>query len=128
MPAIERAGIVVRRPTDGKLLCVKQRASMFWGWPKGGRNVNESVADCALREFREEMGCDAELLDAVPFHRDRSGIAFFRGQLKAGSIISIDRHELCEFEWLTEAELAARATSNPTRRVLKSGSLTKSEL
>ena len=43
-------------------------------------------------------------------------------------IISIDRHELCEFEWLTEAELAARATSNPTRRVLKSGSLTKSEL
>jgi 8-oxo-dGTP pyrophosphatase MutT (NUDIX family) len=124
MPAIERAGIIVRRG-DGKMLCVKQRASLFWGWPKGGRNPHESVSACALREFREEMGCDAELLDTTPFHRDRSGIAFFRGQLAPGGIISIDKRELCEWEWLAESQLAERAVSNTTRRVLKSGSLMK---
>lgn len=125
MPAIERAGIIVRRPSDGRMLCVKQRASMFWGWPKGGRNLNETPAACALREFQEEMGCQAELLEPTPFHRDRSGIAFFRGKLCANAIISIDRRELCDYEWLTEAELGKRDVSNTTRRVLQSGSLAR---
>ena len=29
-----------------------------WGFPKGRRNINESDAACAMREFREETGVD----------------------------------------------------------------------
>lgn len=126
MPNIRKAGVVIRRPSDGRLLCVKQRASGFWGWSKGGREPGESVSQCALREFREELGCDAELLESEPSIRDhKAGIAFFCAQLKPDSIISIDRRELCAYEWLTEDELANRCTSNTTRRVLQSGILKK---
>jgi 8-oxo-dGTP pyrophosphatase MutT (NUDIX family) len=125
MPSVQRAGIVIHRNSDDRFLCVKQRASLFWGWPKGGRNPDESPADCALREFREEMGCEAELLDDHPFHRDKSGTAFFRGRLREGAIISIDKRELCDYEWLTEEELRNRSVSNTTKRVLNSGALNK---
>ena len=41
-----------------------------WGWPKGRRNINESDAQCAVREFSEETGVPSSqvtLLNMKPF-------------------------------------------------------------
>jgi ADP-ribose pyrophosphatase YjhB (NUDIX family) len=53
---------VVRRP-GGELLLVRQRlrAPSLWGFPGGFQKVDESAADAARRELREEVGLDVPI-------------------------------------------------------------------
>lgn len=44
----------------GRHLLVKEKTSNKWGFPKGSVEKNESLVDCALREFREETGYTLE--------------------------------------------------------------------
>jgi ADP-ribose pyrophosphatase YjhB (NUDIX family) len=50
-----RAGIVLKNQKN-ELLIVKGRKNCKWGLPKGHVNKNESLEDCAKREFNEETG------------------------------------------------------------------------
>lgn len=47
------AGVCVITP---KGILVSQSYNLYWGFPKGLREENESILDCALRELLEETG------------------------------------------------------------------------
>jgi len=47
------AGVCVVCPTG---ILVNQSHHLFWGLPKGLREKNERLVDCAIRELREETG------------------------------------------------------------------------
>lgn len=60
---------------DGRILMVRERAdSDRWTLPGGWADVNISVADCAVKEVREESGYETRILRPVAmWDRDRQG-------------------------------------------------------
>ena len=49
---------------DGKVLLVqeaKERCYGKWNIPAGGLEINESLVEGAIREIKEETGCDVEI-------------------------------------------------------------------
>lgn len=80
---------------QGRLLLVQQaaeRKEYKWGPPAGGLEPHEDPIDAALREVREELNVDVELLNILGIYSvDRgekaSGIGFvFRGKIISGTI------------------------------------------
>ena len=53
---------------DGQVLLEKQKHNeeRFWSFPKGHKEGNETDQESALREIKEEVGLDVELLSDVP--------------------------------------------------------------
>lgn len=55
----------------GKLLVrylddsTKEWTDPEWGFPKGRRMPHESIENCALREFKEETGCDPAIVSLI---------------------------------------------------------------
>src|SRR5690606_22981070 len=60
------AGLVFR---DGKLLITQRFADShlggLWEFPGGKRETNETFEQCLVRELREELGIEVEVLDLV---------------------------------------------------------------
>lgn len=50
-----KAGIFIIDETQQKILLVQSRGNL-WGSPKGSKEVNETIKECAIREVREETG------------------------------------------------------------------------
>jgi len=80
---------------QGRLLLLQQaseRKGFRWGPPAGGLEAHEDPIMGALRETREEIGVEAELIDLIGIYSvDRgdkaTGIGFvFRGKIKEGEI------------------------------------------
>lgn len=66
----QAGGIVVRRGRDGDeapsvLLVRAKKDPTVWIFPKGHIEANESAAEAALRETREEAGVEGELLGPI---------------------------------------------------------------
>ena len=53
---------------DGQVLLEKQKhkEERFWSFPKGHKEGNETDEESALREVKEEVGLDVEILDREP--------------------------------------------------------------
>ena len=60
-----RVGVLIVR--DAHVLLVKHRRDEFEYWllPGGGLDWGESIAECAVRECKEEMGLDVEVGDLI---------------------------------------------------------------
>ncbi len=61
-------GIVFNK--DGQFLLIKNMAmrdpnKSYWGFPKGHLNESESSKEAALREVKEEVGIEAEVMEKV---------------------------------------------------------------
>lgn len=54
---------------QGKLLMVKSTHTLdnHWELPGGGQELEESLQDALKREFMEEVGCEMDPIDQVPF-------------------------------------------------------------
>ncbi|MBJ7331695.1 MAG: NUDIX domain-containing protein [Solirubrobacteraceae bacterium] len=99
--------VPTRRAADGaKVLAL----------PKGHPDGEESAADAALREVREETGVEAELIDRlgeVKYWYQRDGqriakvVAFFLLRYVSGSLEDHD-HEVEEARWMALGDAAAR--------------------
>lgn len=108
---------VVPRDAEGRLLLVRQADSGRWGTVGGAIEVDESPAEAATREAKEETGVDVELVRII----DCVGGRGFRTRYANGdevAYVSIvyeariasgdptpDDHEVLEVGWFAASEL-----------------------
>jgi len=117
-------GVLLRDAGEGApaLIAVVQRSRHDdLTLPKGHPERDESLADAALREVREETGCDAEIVRMLePCSYLSAGVpklvVFFEMRLLAEGG-ALDPHEVEALHWLTPQQ-AVDALSYPTDRAL----------
>jgi len=94
---------------QGRLLLLQQAAESKgyrWGPPAGGMEGHEDPITAALREVKEEIGIEAELIDLIGIYTiDRgdnaTGIGFvFRGKIVSGQITP-KQNEIKSFRFFT---------------------------
>lgn len=103
-------GAVIEK--DGKYLLVqeaKKRCYEQWNFPAGRLEVNESLGQGAIREVKEETGCDVEL-NGVCYIANRIleddllVMIFFNAKLINESI-KFNKEEILDVKWLTYDEI-----------------------
>jgi ADP-ribose pyrophosphatase YjhB (NUDIX family) len=104
------AGLILQ---DGERYCLVRRAhdpgKGKWSFPGGFVDIDERAEDAALREAREETGCEAEIDELIGIYNStgpggkRVAIAVFAGRVTShGSAIS---EEVAAIEWFVPAEI-----------------------
>lgn len=60
-----RVGVLLVQ--DGQVLLVQHRRGdhAYWLLPGGGLDLGESIAECGVRECKEELGLDVEVSDLI---------------------------------------------------------------
>ena len=103
---------------QGRLLLLQQAAERNnhrWGPPAGGMELHENPIMTALRETKEEIGVEVELIDLVGIYtvnRDSedeengsTGVGFvFRGKIVLGEITP-QQDEIMNFKFFSLAEI-----------------------
>lgn len=129
------AGGVVVRGLECIVIVPTRRAadgSKVLALPKGHPDGNETAADAALREVREEAGVDARLVEKlgeVRYFYQRDGrriakvVAFFLCEFTGGNITEHD-HEVEEARWMGLGE-AATALSYAGEREMTTRALSR---
>jgi ADP-ribose pyrophosphatase YjhB (NUDIX family) len=110
MTEIEAAGGIVWKETpEGRKLAVVHRARYDdWSLPKGKLNEGESWEVAALREVKEETGCDARitgLAGSVSYDvKGRPKVVRFYTMEVLGECLFVSSEEVREVVWLPPAE------------------------
>jgi mutator protein MutT len=108
-------------PTPPRLLVCQRRADDYWGgwweFPGGKREPPESIADCVVRELREELGIDVSIASTLPtiehLYTDRNRLVRLhphvcrlrRSPDRAAAAAPAALEVAC-FRWCTIAEIA----------------------
>jgi len=71
-----KAGGILHDINNDKVLLVQSRGKL-WGFPKGTKNDNETVEDCAVREIKEETGLSLHKSMLTRFTRTNNGRSTF---------------------------------------------------
>jgi 8-oxo-dGTP pyrophosphatase MutT (NUDIX family) len=109
-------GVVVRRMQGRHFVAVVRVRDEILALPKGHPDGDESAADAARREVREETGLEAEVVERlgdVKYWYVRGGervmkiVAFFLFRYRSGSVENHD-HEVEEALWIPLDEAPAR--------------------
>lgn len=58
----------VVRDHSGRVLLIQRSDNGFWAMPAGAMELGESIAECAMREVREETGLRAGAITPFAFH------------------------------------------------------------
>jgi 8-oxo-dGTP pyrophosphatase MutT (NUDIX family) len=109
-------GVVVRQMQGREFVAVVRVRDEILALPKGHPNGNETAADAARREVREETGLEAELVEKlgdVRYRYVRGGnrvsksVAFFLFRYRSGNVRDHD-HEVEEALWIPLEEAPER--------------------
>jgi 8-oxo-dGTP pyrophosphatase MutT (NUDIX family) len=109
-------GVVLRRMHGRPFVAVVRVRDEILALPKGHPDGDESAAEAAQREVREETGLEAELVEKlgdVKYWYVRGGervmkiVAFFLFQYRSGSVENHD-HEVEEALWIPLADAPRR--------------------
>ncbi|MFJ2621529.1 NUDIX domain-containing protein [Glutamicibacter sp. NPDC087344] len=114
------AGAIPWRIEGGKLqvLVIHRPKYDDWSWPKGKLDDGEAIAECAVREVREEIGLEITLglpLAATAYSvKQRAKVVYYWAAAAgaAGEVIP-DGAECDEVRWVS-AKQAITMLSNPT--------------
>jgi 8-oxo-dGTP diphosphatase len=120
------AGGLVERTMDGGLRLAVVRRTRYGDWvlPKGKPDGGESIEETALREVREETGCDVRILGehySIEYFVGRAlkVVTFFRMQHMADGYYKIDPSEIEEVVWLGPTEALERLTYETERGIVR---------
>lgn len=115
----ERAGVAVYCQHNGELyfLCVKEKRSGFWGFPKGHVKEGESNIQTAIREFKEEVGYNMTRLSEQHFVAStRTYCLFWISELVIPNIKN--NPEIEDVAWMTIDYLSNQDISMNTERLI----------
>ena len=108
------------RLKNGKLqvLVIHRPKYDDWSWPKGKLDQGESIAECALREVREEIGLRITLgipLSATAYSvKQKTKVVYSRAaKTDVHTVVEPDGEECDETMWVSPTK-AAQMLSNPT--------------
>ena len=119
-------GVVVRRMRGRPHVAVVRVRDQILALPKGHPNGDESAAEAARREVREETGLETELLEKlgdVTYWYQRGGrrinktVAFYLFGYRSGSVADHD-HEVEEALWLPLDEAVERLAYKGEREIV----------
>jgi ADP-ribose pyrophosphatase YjhB (NUDIX family) len=112
------AASAVVQDDAGRVLLQRRTDNGMWALPGGAMNLGESVAECAVRETREETGLDVEVIGIVGIYSDpRHVFAYSDGEVRqefsicllcrtTGGALTVS-DESTEVAWFTPDEVAA---------------------
>ncbi|HKE88085.1 MAG TPA: NUDIX hydrolase [Vicinamibacterales bacterium] len=123
-PKVAAGGLVERTTPEGTQLAVVLRTRYGdWVLPKGKPDGSETLEETALREVREETGCEARitgpgytieyLVGRVP-----KVVTFFRMEYVADGF-TIDPREIEDVVWLAPRRALQRLTYETERSVVR---------
>lgn len=117
---IVAAGAIPWRLKNGKLqvLVIHRPKYDDWSWPKGKLDQGESIAECALREVREEIGLRITLgipLSATAYSvKQKTKVVYYwAAKTDVHTVVEPDGEECDETMWVSPTK-AAQMLSNPT--------------
>ena len=119
-------GVVVRQMQGRPFVAVVRVRDQILALPKGHPFGDESPADAARREVREETGLEAELVEKLGDvrywyvrggERVRKVVAFFLFRYSSGSVEDHD-HEVEEALWIPLEEAPERLTYKGEREMV----------
>ena len=103
-------GTIIKK--DNKYLMIREAKKEFygqWSFPAGHLEKDETLLEGAIRETKEETGCDVKITNILPileFHRKDETIiriTYFAEVVKEGEIIAKD--EVLEKRWFSTEEI-----------------------
>jgi len=121
---VAAGGLVERTMRDGMQLAVVRRARYDdWVLPKGKPDGDESLEETALREVKEETGCQARIVGraySIEYLVGRAPkvVTFFRMEYVADGF-AIDPFEIEEVVWLAPRDAVERLSYETERAVVR---------
>lgn len=100
----DRAGCIILNRKDNTILII-QSYGTFWGLPKGHREQEESMIQCAIRETFEETGIqlsEKDLTKSIQLYNGEVMYYFVEGDNLQYNIEKIqDRTEITDIKWVS---------------------------
>jgi ADP-ribose pyrophosphatase YjhB (NUDIX family) len=106
---------------DGKILLTKRDDFETWILPSGGVEENESIAQAAIRETKEETGLDVELTHLVGIYSRLGNMpgshsVLFAARLKGGEI-KCQEGETIAVEWFEPNQIPTPLAIGHKKRI-----------
>jgi 8-oxo-dGTP pyrophosphatase MutT (NUDIX family) len=132
MPVVRAAGGLLwraARPGNGKggvrLAVIHRPHRKDWSLPKGKLDDGETWEACAIREVREETGCEGRIatfagaMSYVPRNNPKIVLYWHMELTREGKLEAKFRDEIDEVAWLTPEEALARLDYAGERRIVQ---------
>lgn len=123
-PIVLAAGGIVRRRTmrGWSIAIVHRKRYNDWSLPKGKLEPDETPDKAALREIREETGCEGTIVGFAGTTRyavdDRQKVVFYWNVEVGDLTLFKPSMEVDQLEWLTRREAIARLTYESEKALL----------
>ena len=102
------AGVVIYQ--DGKYLLVQEKqpkAYGLWNFPAGKVDIGNTIEQSAIREAKEEVGFDVELVKKIGVFQDTTSTPAkhaFEAKIIGGEL-HVPEDEILDAQWLTKSEI-----------------------